>query len=200
MITTHEETIQNYAPSFFLANDDPLTNSKPKTFFVATGTATYVASIYSSPPNSTERTNVPAELDHLLSRLLAAAREEIFEDGMMSQLAKGLTYLVEAYGEIAVQELARRIIAKQIDAEVASEALQWMGRINHQPSHQIRLWLLEHSLFSKSMYVRDSAGLGIASLNDPAAIPSLRRAITQEKNAALREDLEQVRNQLEGAR
>lgn len=200
MIATRIEAIQLNDLSYFFANDNPLTNSKPMAVFVATGTATFVASAHALPPNSTERTNIPTELVNQLSKFLATASEEIFEDGIMSQLAKGLIYLVEAYGEIAVQELARQIITKQIDGEVASEALQWMGRIDHQSSHTMRLWLLERALFCGSMYVRDGAGLGTASLNDPAAIPFLRRAIAQEKNSALREDLEQVLSQLEGVR
>jgi len=210
MIATHDEAIQNNDRGFFLTSDDPLTNAKAKAGFIATGTATtafvfvgpvtFISNVYGWSLNSTESTDIPPELNNLLNKILTDAREENFEDGNMSQLAKGLIYLVEAYGEVAVQELARRIVAKQIDAEVASEVLQWMGRINHQASRGMRLWLLERNLLSNSLYIRDSAGLGIASLNDPAAIPSLRSAIAQEKNCALREDLEQVLRQLEGTR
>ena len=188
-----------HSPTLVL-EDNPLTTGQPTVFYVTTGSATFMGAALSILPNSTEQIEAPVELRRVVDKILSSAREEVFEDGIMSQLANGLIYLIEAYGEIAVQELARRSVANQIDNEVASEALQWMGRINYKASHKMRLWLLERSLFSNSLHIRDSAGLGIASLNDPAAIPSLRRAILQEKVLALREDLEQVLNQLEGAR
>jgi len=185
-----------HSPTLVLA-DNPLTTEKPAIFYVTTGSATFVTAIRSSPPNSTERTDIPAELDNLLSRILAAAREEIFEDGFVSQFSKGIQYLVEAYGDLAVQELAKRMIGGTVDAETASEALRWLGRMNHQASHQSRLWLLERSLFLPSLRIRDGAGLGLASLEDKNAIPYLKLAIQRERNESLRDDFQQVFSQLE---
>ena len=178
-------------------NDDPLTNAKTKAIFVPMGAATYAPAIHSLFPNSTERTDIPAELDNLLSKILAAAREEIFEDGFVSQFSKGIQYLVEAYGDLAVQELAKQIIGGTVDAETASEALRWLGRTNHQASHQSRLWLLERSLFLPSLRIRDGAGLGLASLEDKSAIAYLKLAIQRERNESLRDDFQQVLSQLE---
>jgi hypothetical protein len=45
--------------------------------------------------------------------------------------------------------------------------------------------------------VRDGATLGLASLNDPQAITPLKQAIEREQIGELREDMQQVLDQLE---
>ena len=63
--------------------------------------------------------------------------------------------------------------------------------------HKDKLELCKKDLFSESHYVRDEAGLGLASLDDPIAIPEIQNAIAREKNKELKKDLELVLNQLE---
>ncbi len=95
--------------------------------------------------------------------------------------------------------LTRLIAIEQVNAEVASESLRWLGHIEHPKTYDNRLWLLERSLFCSSARVRDGAALGLASLDDPHAIPYLRRAIQRENCIELRKDIKQVLIQLESA-
>jgi HEAT repeat protein len=60
--------------------------------------------------------------------------------------------------------------------------------------------LLESSIFRSSARVRDGAALGLAFLDDPHAIPYLKRAIENEKYSELREDMQMVLAQLERSR
>ena len=137
------------------------------------------------------------EIDQKIETLFGAAREQVFEDGMESDFSKELISLVKKYGNAAITVLTRLIITEQVNAEVASEALRWLGNIEHPASYRSRLWLLERSLFCSSARVRDGAALGLASLDDPHAIPHLRRAIQRENCNELRKDIEQVLIQLE---
>ncbi|NOT54677.1 MAG: HEAT repeat domain-containing protein [Deltaproteobacteria bacterium] len=123
-----------------------------------------------------------------------------FKDGMESDFSRELIRLVRQYGKTAMEVITSLIVNDNVNAEVAAETLRWLGRVDHPTSHYDRLWLLERSLFSTSVLVRDGAALGLASLDDPHAIPYLRQAIDREKYASLREDLEQVHCQLEGTR
>jgi hypothetical protein len=137
------------------------------------------------------------EIDQKIETLFGAAREQVFEDGMESDFSKELISLVKKYGNAAITILTRLIVTEQVNAEVASEALRWLGHMEHPKTYDNRLWLLEQSLFCSSARVRDGAALGLASLDDSHAIPYLKRAIQQENCTELREDIEQVLIQLE---
>ena len=136
-------------------------------------------------------------LGEIIKTLFQNAQAVNFEDGMESDFSKELVRLVRQYGRLAMEVITTLIVNDNVAAEVTAEALRWLGRMDHLPSHHDRLWLLEKCLFSSSVLVRDGAALGLASLDDPQAIPYLQQAIQREKYPSLRGDLEQVRDQLE---
>ena len=147
--------------------------------------------------NSTAQQERLEEIDQKIEALFEAAKEQVFEDGMESEFSKELVSLVKKYGNAAMKVIADLIIYEKINAEVASEALRWLGRMDHPASYSYRLWLLERSLRCSSARVRDGAVLGLASLDDPHAITHLKEAIQREECNELREDMEQVLAQLE---
>jgi len=147
--------------------------------------------------NSTSPHERPAEIDRQIEALFEAAKEEIFEDGMETEFSKELVSLVNRYGNVAIEVMAHLIIHERVNAEVAAEALRWMGRIEHSPSYRYRLWLLARSLRCSSACIRDGAALGLSSMDDPNAIAHLEQAIQVEQIGELREDMAQVLAQLE---
>ena len=150
--------------------------------------------------HSTELQETPVELSQKIAVLFEAAKDQYFEDGMESEFSRELTALVEAYGNMAVHELAYLALFEKVNAEVASEAFRWLGNMHHGVSSPFRLWLLERSLLCASAMVRDGAILGLASLDDPRAIPYIKRAIEREQCEELRKNMEQVLVQLERGR
>lgn len=137
----------------------------------------------------------PKEIHENLHTLLSEARDELFEDGMETNFSKALISLIQCYGNDAVEVLTEFVVSEQVNPEVASEALRWIGRVEDLSTQQSRLWLLGRSLFSASSRVRDAAVLGLASLNDPEAVLVLEAAIRREHIDELRQDMEQVLNQ-----
>ncbi|MEH1898196.1 MAG: HEAT repeat domain-containing protein [Nostoc sp.] len=131
-----------------------------------------------------------------LETLFITGKEEYFEDGFESNFSRGLVSCVQKYGNDAIEAITCFIVYEKISPEVASEALRWLGEINHAESYKFRLWLLERSLNCPSSRVRDGAILGLSYLNDPHAITYLEQAIEQEKIIELREDMKQVLAQL----
>jgi len=123
--------------------------------------------------------------------------EEVFEDGFESEFTNALRSIILEHGEPAVDALMAIVFYDRVNKELASEALELLGRTNDKPSYQRRLWLLESALFSNSARIRDAASLGLASIDNPHAIPYIRRAIEEERSDELREDLEQVLEQLQ---
>jgi len=147
--------------------------------------------------NFTTHQGVHKDLNQKMLALFEAAKEQNFEDGMESEFSKELIDLVKESGVGAIAALAHLIIEEKVNPEVASEALRWLGRINHPASYPRRLWLLERSLRCSSARVRDGATLGLAFLDDPHARTYLRQVIQQEKIPELRADMERVLAQLE---
>lgn len=128
--------------------------------------------------------------------LFAEGKEESFEDGMESEFSGRLLSLLEEHGNAAMEPLAHLIVYQKVNPEVAAEALRWVGRVEDPGSYQYRRWLLEQALNCASPAVRDGACLGLASMDDPHARVYLKRAITREGCPELREDMEQVLDQL----
>jgi|GEM_PF-5995735 len=140
----------------------------------------------------------PSDIEDKIRVLFEAAKEEIFEDGMESNLTRGLSTLVEQDGAEAIIVLIRLIEIENRNDEIAAETLRWAGRLDHPSSYEPRLSLLEGSLGDDSARVRDAASLALASMDDEHALPALRAAIAREKYAELREDMQQILAQLEG--
>ena len=130
--------------------------------------------------------------------LFIAGREEFFEDGMESRFSKGLISTIEKYDDLAIDAISDLILSEKVSPEVASEALRWIGKIEHNATYENRLHLLEQSLKCSSAKVRDGAILGLSFLNDFRAIDSIKEAIQKENIKLLRRNMGQVLEQLEG--
>ena len=96
-----------------------------------------------------------------------------------------------------IEALAAVVLTEKTSPRVAAEVLRHLGRFVHPPSYRDRLWLLERALKSSSPMSRDGASLGLAHLNDPAAIPYVQKAIDAEPIESLKEDLRQILNGLQ---
>ena len=93
--------------------------------------------------------------------------------------------------------MAKAILARTVSAEIASEALITLARMHDPRTYESRLSLIIQSLRSPSSLVSDGASIGLALINDPAAIPWARLAIGFERNKELQDDMSKVLSQLE---
>lgn len=137
-------------------------------------------------------TNLKAELQDLFNREF----DESLED-TESEFLENLRAIILKWGEQAVDALSGILFYDRVNKELASEALSLVARMKDNSSYQRRLWLLESGLFSNAARIRDAASLGLALLDDPHAIPYLRKAIEEENCEELREDLRQILEQLQ---
>lgn len=135
-------------------------------------------------------------LADILRESLCNANDEIFEDGMTSHFSDALHRIVQKHGDEAVELLGAVICAADTPVRVAEEALRQVGYMNDKKTHNARLSLLEHSLESSDIRIRDAASIGIEAMEDPAAIPALKRAIDSEQIQWLQQYLEDIMNQL----
>jgi hypothetical protein len=138
----------------------------------------------------------PETVSQKLRNLFRAAAEEGFEDGMQTRFSRGLVRLVTLEGEKALDRLAPLLTDYLLNEEVAAEAIRWLARIEDDGLYTKRLWLVERCLYSDSVRIRDAALLAVASLDDPAALPYLRGAISLERHNEIKRDMEDVEKQL----
>jgi hypothetical protein len=141
----------------------------------------------------------PARNPDAIARFRAAfnrARDERFEDGMESEFSNELESLMVTYGSTAKDILSLLLEDESVSERVWGEAMRSLGRFGDRPSREARLWVLEKGLTSSSAFVRDGAALGLASMDDPSAIPYLQRAISSEELEGLRADMQDVLLQL----
>lgn len=147
--------------------------------------------------NKTSQEEQIVDLNTKADKIFELAIEEEFEDGIETSFSKKLQFFIKKHGNDGIGVLALIFINEKVNAEIISEALRWIGRLEHPETEYFRLWLLESSLFCSSPFIRDGAILGLASLNDPAAIPFIRKAIDKEPIRELQEDMKEIVSQLE---
>ena len=137
------------------------------------------------------------EIENRLKILFEVSKEEFFEEGVENSLSEGLISLIHEYGTDLIPVLGRLISYGRVNEEISSEALRWLARLEHPASYDERLSLLEESLKNPSARIRDAASIGLATLDDPNAIPYLKQAIQQETYSELRDDMRQILELLE---
>jgi len=139
----------------------------------------------------------PEIIDQEFEMVFERAMDETFEDGKESEFSSQLGRLVRKFGNFAIEAIENLISNRKVNAEVAAEALRWLGRMKDRQTHASRFRLLKVSLSSPNPMVRDGAVLGLTSLGDRGAVDSVKRAIQVEKCDELREDLVQLLEFLE---
>ena len=145
-------------------------------------------------PGLKQEIDIAAEIRNLFS----LATFITLEPGMSNSFSEGLEEVIEKYGELALSEIQILILNGETKSGIAMEALQYVGNAESNTWHDARRLMLERCLLrSRSAWVRDGAGLGLASLDDPRSIPVLQEAILRETSRALKSDLNLVLNQLQ---
>ena len=136
-------------------------------------------------------------VDATLNLVFEEAHDEEFENGVDSKFSASLTTIVNLHDQVAVEAIGRKLKAKNIGIEVLIEALRQIGQLDHEPTRPIRLKLLEPFLRNDNIRLRYAACLGLAALDDVAALSALRKALVAEQSDKIRVILLKVLNQLE---
>lgn len=135
-----------------------------------------------------------AELD--LTRLVHSIEEQAFEDGVENDLSRGVERLIKRYGTATIDALSRLYFSGVVSPAILSEGLLWLGQIEDDESYESRFCFLVYCLRDDEPAVRSSAALGLAFLEDPRAVPYLRREARVERIDLLRSRLEKVADEL----
>ena len=129
-------------------------------------------------------------------QLFHEAKREVFFDGMDNAFRHQLHLLIRYYGDIAIHAIREAIDLFRDDEEVVDEALRQLGLLEDDRTHHSRMQVLIQELESDNPRIRDAASIGIAALDDPSAVESIRRAIEKEPFEDLRQNFEELLEQL----
>jgi hypothetical protein len=132
------------------------------------------------------------DLYEVLLYTFRLAREEIFQDGMESRFSRELEDYLSADGPGTLRVIERLVTEGKIGGEELGEACRWLGHDETRETHEQRRGLLESLLVHPNHYVKDGAMLGLSFLDDPAAIPALQAAAKSEVYDELRQDMQDV--------
>ncbi len=148
------------------------------------------------------RPSIPSPSKHDLSRTvkvtLLKIPHEIDTDYDVAPVASEIQELLIGHGSEVLKEIQRITCEGTLTTDATAEVLKLIGEVADSRTHYERRRFLEEVLLSAaSSVVKDAANLGLAYMNDPAAIKSLREAISQEKSLLLKKLLKQTIEQLE---
>ena len=133
-----------------------------------------------------------------IANLFSLANHIALEPGYPNAFSEGLDLVIAENGEPALKAIQDLILSERVKSSIAMEALQYVGDAESRTWLNARRNMLEMCLReSNSSWVRDGAGLGIASLNDVRSIGAIKEAIQKEPSDALKEDLNLVLRQLQ---
>lgn len=119
--------------------------------------------------------------------LLSQHSLETFFDGMDSVFSRNFHALIDAHGVRAIDALRAYMNGDRANEEYVGEALKELGEREDSETHAARFDTLTDCLFSVSdVLIRDDVSLGIAALDDPAAIDAVETALANEPTEFLR--------------
>jgi hypothetical protein len=136
-----------------------------------------------------------SKLEEEFSNLIYFEAENKFNDEDLT-FREGLFSLLSEYGVTFILLFLSNLEAQVIESSVAVKTIKLLGSIRDQKTRKYRLWLLERLLNNPSKFIRNSAVIGLASINDTLAIPFLVNAFNTETSEILKGTIKKVIHQL----
>ena len=137
--------------------------------------------------------------------LMSKRSRETFFDGMDFVFSRNFHALIDAHGVRAIDALRACMDSDRANGEYVGEALKELGEREDAETHAARFDLLTECLFSVSdVIIRDCVSLGIAAMDDPAALNAVEIALANEPSDFLQysyalvvEQLRETKKELE---
>ena len=124
--------------------------------------------------------------------------EDMLADETEEVLANRLSECIKKYQGLAVTEIQHLIVNEEMKPESVEAVLRILGDIDDPSTYKYRRQLLEKAVIdSSSSVVRDAASVGLSYMDDPHAIPSLKKAIEKETCPLVRKSMKKTFTQLE---
>jgi hypothetical protein len=136
---------------------------------------------------------------HALKQLSEASIDEHFQDGSETNLSLGIQVLFRRFPDASLEVIPKWLENRGNGRILIGHAIRAIGKIEDSRSHLARLNLIAQFLRDPDPYIRDAATIALSYMNDGRAVPYLRAAISAERNASLRKDMEASLEALQAA-
>lgn len=152
---------------------------------------------FSSQNQSVNRSRADADsslaISQFLDNAMNVANHEFFESGYDSMFSLKLDFMFSRYPEQTITFLKDKI-TNQPDAspETLAEVMRWASRQETESVHQQLVMLSLSGLNHYASLVRDEPSIALAHLEDKRAIPFLNKAVRNESDPALRQDMQDL--------
>ena len=160
-----------------------------------------------SPNGADGRADSDSEILAQFERAIMLSQHslEVFHDGMDSVFSRNFHALIDAHGVRALDALRAYMGSDRANGEYVGEALKELGNREDRETHAARLDMLTGCLFSvPDALILDDVSLGIAALDDPAALNAVETALANEPTEFLQysytlvvEQLRETKKELE---
>ena len=146
---------------------------------------------------STSKQPIPELLERALSEIFSCAENEEFEYGYISELSMSLEKFINIYGTNAIEAIQNCLPQKDVNTDILIETLYTLGKSQHEATYEKRLLLLLSALSIPSARIRCGASLALAYMDDPKAIPVLRKKLETEAHDLVKHWFQRTLEQLE---
>lgn len=116
---------------------------------------------------------------------------------MRTRLDENLKPLINEYNIKAVEIIENLMDKSYVKSNAASIIIPWLASVESTKTYKKRKELIEQSLYSEDINIRDAACTGLSILDDPCSISQLEKAYAEEKNPLEKKLMKKVIEQLE---
>ena len=128
-----------------------------------------------------------------LDNAMNVANHEFFESGYNSVFSLKLDFMFSRFPEQTITLLNEKITNHpEANPEILAEVMRWASRQESESVHQQLVMLSLAGLNHYSSLVRDEASVALAQLEDKRAIPFLNKAVRNESEPELRQDIQDL--------
>lgn len=144
---------------------------------------------------NSSRTDVDSSLaiSQFLDSAMVVANHELFHTGYDSMFSLKLDFMFSRFPEQTITLLKEKVTNHpEASPETLAEVMRWTSRQETESVHQQLVMLSLAGLNHYASLVRDEASIALAELEDKRAIPFLNKAVRNESDPALRQDIQDL--------
>lgn len=116
---------------------------------------------------------------------------------MKTRLNENLKPIIDEYNTQAVEVIENLMDKSYIQSKEALIVIPWLADIDSAKTYKKRKEIIEQSLYSKDINIRDAACTALSILDNPNSISGLEKAYAEEKNPLEKKLMKKVIEQLE---
>lgn len=153
--------------------------------------ATWLVAGYGDATASSTQEELEAKrVEATFDQFIEEARDEIFRDGIDTNLSVGVDLLVRRFPRSTMAILPKVLERRDVGQLLVGHVIRALGKATDERTVGARVNLIAQYLSHANPYVRDAAAIALSYIGDKQAVQYIKAAIEAEQNRSLRDDME----------